>query len=155
VKKPSVQLFAFLFVFLLGGPGLADTVVNWELGIEVDVPPTWLRHEGGANGLKLASEDVRLDIVPYTGVTQAGQIERLHKETKAAGYQFKTERSYPIHEVPTHEMTFYKDGKYLIYYVLMAGSRGFLLTLRSEGTESPSFLEAQDIINNFRVLPMR
>lgn len=134
-------------------PAAADTLTNWELGFEIEVPTTWLRNEGGANGLKLASEDVRIDITPYSGLTQSAQIERLHKSTKADGYEFKSERSYPIHEVPAHEMVFYRGGRYLIYYVLMAGSRGFLITLRSEGQDSGAFRESQSVIPSFRVMP--
>jgi hypothetical protein len=141
-------------ILLLSSPLWADTLANWELGFEVDVPTVWLRQEGGAAGTRLAYDDVRLDIEPYSGITQSAQIERLHHETKAAGYQFKSEKSFPIHEVPAHEMIFYKDGKYLIYYVLMAGSRGFLLTLRSEGQDSEAFRQAQDVIANFRVMPI-
>ncbi len=145
----------FFSFFLLLGVAQADTVVNWQLGYEVDVPATWLRQEGGANGTKLSSEDVRLDVVPFSGTSQAAEIARLHKDTKAQKYEFKTERSFTVHEVPAHEMIFYRDGRYLIYYVLMAGQRGFLLTLRSEGTDSGAFQEAQDIITNFRVTPLR
>jgi hypothetical protein len=146
-------LFCLLFCCLAQGGALADTLVNWENGFEVDVPTTWLRQEGGAAGMKLASDDVRMSIEPYSGITQSAQIERLHKETKEQGYEFKSERSYPIHEVPAHEMIFYKDGRYLIYYVLMAGQRGFLITLQSEGTDSAAFRQAQDVIANFRVTP--
>jgi hypothetical protein len=144
-----------MFFLLLLGVAQADTLVNWQLGYEVDVPPTWLRQEGGANGTKLSSEDVRLDVVPFSGSSQSSEIARLHKETKAQGYQFKTERSFTVHEVPAHEMIFYRGGRYLIYYVLMSGQRGFLLSLRSDGTDSDAFHEAQDIISNFRVVPLR
>lgn len=140
---------------LLGALAQADTLVNWQLGFEVDVPTDWLRQEGGANGTKLSSDDVRLDVVPFSGMSQATEIDRLHRETKAQKYEFKTERSFTIHEVPAHEMIFYRDGRYLIYYVLMSGQRGFLLTLRSEGTDSAAFREAQNIIANFRVTPTR
>lgn len=139
----------------LSAPGKADTVVNWENGFEVQVPTIWLRWEGGAAGMKLALDDVQLEIVPFAGITQAAQIERLHRQSKESGYQFKTERSLVIQEVPGHEMIYFRQGKYLIYYVLMAGQRGFLLTLRSESTDSPAFLEAQEMITRFRVLPNR
>ena len=140
--------------FLLTGlPACAEPLVNWENGFEINLPATWLRQEGGAKGIKVASDDVRINFEPYFGTTMAEQIERLHKETKANGYQFKNERSYTIHEVPAHEMVFYRDGKYLIYYVLVAGHRGFLITLQSEGTDSVAFREAQDIISDFRVKP--
>jgi hypothetical protein len=148
------RLLLLLLLCLWGATPLqADTLTNWELGFEIDVPTPWLRNEAGLEGLKLASDDVRLDIVPYSGLSQAAQIERLHKDTKTQGYQFKSEKSYPIHEVPAHEMVFYKDGQYLIYYVLMSGSRGFLITLRSQGQDSQAFRESQDIIPTFRVLP--
>lgn len=143
-----------LFVLLSLSGVRADTLVNWELGFEIDVPTSWLRQEGGSNGLKLASEDVRIDIVPYSGVSLSTQIERLHKQTKADGYGFKSEKSYTLHEVPAHEMVFYKDGRYKIYHVLLAGARGFLLTLQSEGTDSQAFREAQDVISSFRVKPV-
>lgn len=149
----AMRQLLLLFVLLSLSAARADTLVNWELGFEIDVPTTWLRQEGGANGLKLASDDVRLDVVPYSGVSLAAEIERLHKQTKADGYQFKSEKSYALHEVPAHEMVFYRDGRYKIYQVLMAGSRGFLLTLTSEGTDSEAFRQAQDVIASFRVKP--
>ena len=155
MKRVTMRQSLLVLLVLLSGLAWADTLVNWEIGFEVDVPTTWLRQDGGASGLKLASEDVRLSVEPYFGVTQATQIERLRQQSKAAGYEFKNEKSYPIHEVPAHQMVFYKSGKYLIYYVLISGSRGILLTLNSEGTDSPSFQQAQDIISDFRVMPLR
>lgn len=148
-------LLSILLVLLLGAVAQADMLVNWELGFEVDVPSSWLRQEGGASGLKLASDDVKITIEPYAGLTLAAEIERLRQQTKQDGYEFKNEKSYPIHEVPAHEMVFYKDGKYLIFYVLLSGSRGFLISLQSEGTESTAFGEAQTVIANFRVTPVR
>lgn len=150
----AMRQIVLLFLLLSLSAVQADTLVNWELGFEIDVPTTWLRQEGGANGLKLASEDVKLDIVPFSGLTLTAQIERLHKQTKADGYQFKSERSYALHEVPAHEMVFYKDGEYKIYHVLLAGSRGFLLTLRSQGMDSEAFKESQAAIGSFRVKPI-
>lgn len=151
----EMRLRTLLLLFLLLGPARADTLTNWDLGFEVEVPTTWLRQEGGLNGIKLASEDVRVDIAPFSDLSQSAKIERLHKDTKAGGYEFKSEKSYPIHEVPAHEMVFYKGGQYLIYYVLMSGSRGFLITLRSEGQDSDAFREAQSVIPSFRVMPAR
>lgn len=131
----------------------ADVIVNWENGFEVDIPSTWLRQEGGLAGVKLASDDVKLNIEPYSGVTMQHQIERLHEEAKKDHYDFKTERTFTLHEVPAQEMIFYKNGRYKFYYVLMAGSRGFLMTLMSDSTDSEAFLEAQDIVMGFKVLP--
>ncbi len=131
----------------------ADILVNWENGFELELPSTWLRQEGGVDGVKLASDDVKLIIEPYAGVTMKHQIERLHTETKRDGFNFKKERTFTLHEVPAQEMIFYKNGRYKFYYVLMAGSRGFLLTLTSDSTDSEAFLEAQDIVMGFRVLP--
>lgn len=132
-----------------------DTITNWELGFAVDIPTTWLRYEGKHDGAKFASEDIRLDVSPFTGMTQSQQIEALRKQAKQDRYEFKEEKSYPIMQVPAHEMVFYRNGKYLIYYVLMSGQRGFILTLRSDGTDTPAFLEAQSVIANFRVMPLR
>lgn len=148
-------VFSLLLLLLAPSAAWADTITNWELGFTVEVPTTWLRYEGGKGGLKLASEDVRLEVTPFGGVTLTTQIETLRQQAKAAGYQFKEEKSYPIMEVPAHEMVFYKDGKYLLYYVLLSGQRGFLVTLRSDGTDTPAFLEAQDVVSNFRVTPLR
>lgn len=125
--------------------------MNWEGGFEVDVPDQWLRRDLGADGLKLSSERVRMDVVPYSGITLEGQIARLHEMTKAEGYHFKTERSFVLNQTPAHEMIFFKDGEYKIYYVLMAGLRGFLWTVESESTDSPAFLESQQIIYSFKV----
>lgn len=136
-------------------PLSAETLVNWENGFEVEVPATWLRNEGKQAGLKLNSEDVRIKIEPYSGVDQAGQIERLHKMYKAKEYEFKAERDLVIHEVPTHEMVFFKDGKYRIFYVMMSGDRGFLWTVDSESTDSEAFEEGQGILESFRVTPRR
>lgn len=144
-----------ILVALLALPLLADTLVNWENGFEVEVPSTWLRHEGKQAGLKLNSEDVKIKIEPYIGVSQAGQIERLHKMYKAQDYEFKAERDLAINEVPTHEMVFFKDGKYKIFYVMMSGDRGFLWTIDSDSTDSDSFKEGQGILESFRVTPKR
>ncbi len=148
-------LLTCLITLLLASSSFADTITNWEVGFEVSIPSSWLRQEGGAAGVKLASGDVKLDITPFTGSTLAEKIARIHKERKPEGYEFKGERSYALNEVPAHEMTFYRDGKYLIYHVLMAGDRGILLTLRSVGTDSEDFHQAQDVISGFRVLPLR
>ncbi len=148
-------LLSLCLTLFLSLSSSADTIVNWEVGFEVTVPSTWLRQEGGASGVKLASGDVQLDIKPYTGVSLSEKIESLRKECKADRYLFKGERSYSLNEVPAHEMTFYRNGRYLIYHVLMAGQRGILLSLRSEGTESSHFREAQDVIGTFRVTPLR
>lgn len=148
-------LLSLCLVLTLSPAAWADTIVNWEIGFEVTVPSSWLRQEGGAAGVKLASGDVKLDITPYSGATLSEKIESLRKESKADRLLFKGERSYVLHEVPAHEMTFYRGGRYLIYHVLMAGQRGFLLTLRSEGTDSSQFREAQDVIASFRVTPLR
>lgn len=142
-----------ILILLLVCPALAqtETVVNWEGGFEVDVPDQWLRRDLGVDGLKLASERVRMHVEPYSGITLEGQIERLHELTKAEGYQFKTERSFVLNQTPAHEMIFFKDGEYKIYYVLMAGLRGFLWTVESDSTDSPAFLESQEIIYSFKV----
>ncbi len=155
LKTMRRTVLASLLAIILTATSNADTITNWEVGFEVTVPSTWLRQEGGASGLKLASGDVKLDITPFNGTSLSEKIARMHKDTKADGYQFKTERSYTLHEVPAHEMTFYRDGKYLIYNVLMAGDRGILLTLRSEGTDSDDFRQAQDVLAGFRVIPLR
>ncbi len=148
-------LLSLCLVLTFSPAALADTIVNWEVGFEVTVPSSWLRQEGGATGVKLASGDVQLDITPYSGASLSEKIESLRKENKGDRQLFKGERSYTLHEVPAHEMTFYRNGKYRIYHVLMAGQRGILLTLRSEGTDSPQFREAQDVISSFRVTPLR
>ena len=94
-----------------------------------------------------------MQVEPYSGITLDGQIERLHEITKADGYQFKTERSFVLNQTPAHEMIFFKNGEYKIYYVLMAGTRGFLWTVESESTDSDAFLESQEIIYSFKVQP--
>lgn len=146
-------LLVFFLACTLLSPSSADVIVNWENGFELELPSTWLRQEGGGEGVKLASDDVKLNIEPFAGVTMKHQIERLHAETKKDGFGFKKERTFTLHEVPAQEMIFYKNGRYKFYYVLMAGARGFLLTLTSDSTDSEAFLEAQDIVMGFRVLP--
>lgn len=148
-------IFSLLLSLCLLISAQADTLTNWELGFEVTVPSTWLRWEGGIEGVKFASGDVKLDVTPFTAGSLKQKVSELHAQSKADRYQFKTERSYTLHEVPAHEMTFYRDGRYLIYNVLMAGDRGLLLTLRSVGTDSDDFRQAQDVLANFRVLPLR
>ena len=142
-----------LSVLLLTVPAPAETVTNWENGFEVDIPHEWLRRDLGAEGLKLSQDRVRMQVEPYSGITLDGQIERLHEITKADGYQFKTERSFVLNQTPAHEMIFFKNGEYKIYYVLMAGTRGFLWTVESESTDSDAFLESQEIIYSFKVQP--
>jgi hypothetical protein len=149
--RAKLALFILLCTALAA---TAETVVNWENGFEVDLPQTWLRADLKEDGLKLNSEDVSIAIEPYSGLTQDAQIERLHKMAKEDGYHFKSERSLTINQVPAHEMIFHKDGRYKIYYVLMAGSRGFLWTIRSSATDSEAFLEGQDILSSFRINPL-
>ena len=143
-----------LLVLTLSLCCLGEVIANWECGFEVDVPDTWLRRDMKEAGLKLSSDEVRMQVEPFSGISYDGQVQRLHKETKAEGYQFKTERSYTLNQVPAHEMIFFKDGNYKIYYVLMAGQRGFLWTVLSESTDSEAFLEGQDIISSFLVTPL-
>ena len=142
-----------LLVLLLTALAPAEVVTNWENGFEVDIPHEWLRRDLGAEGLKLSQDRVRMQVEPYSGITLEGQIERLHQVTKADGYQFKTERSFVLNQTPAHEMIFFKNGEYKIYYVLMAGTRGFLWTVESESTDSEAFLEGQEIIYSFKVQP--
>lgn len=137
----------------LAAPVGAENVVNWEGGFEVDIPDTWLRRDMKEAGLKLNADDVKILVETYSGLSQPAQITRLHEQTKEAGYHFRSERSFPINQVPAHEMIFFKNGKYKIYYVLMAGQRGFLWTVESESTDSEAFLEGQDILYSFRVQP--
>lgn len=144
-----------ILVSLLALPSLGETLVNWENGFEVEVPTEWLRYEGKADGIKLNSDDVKIKIEPYSGVTRAGQIERLHNMYKAQDYEFKAERDFAINEVPTHEMVFYKDGKYKIFYVMESGDRGFLWTIDSLSTDSKAFKEGQIILESFKVTPKR
>ena len=94
-----------------------------------------------------------MQVEPFSGITLDNQIVRLHEVTKADGYQFKTERSFVLNQTPAHEMIFFKDGEYKIYYALMAGERGFLWTLESESTDSEAFLESQQILYSFKVIP--
>lgn len=153
-----IRLTIFLLTvcaLLMSAPATAETVVNWENGFELEVPETWLRHDGKASGIKLNSEDVKIHIEPYSGVTQGGQIERLHKMYKGQDYEFKAERDFSINEVPTHEMVFYKDGKYKIFYVMMSGDRGFLWTVDSLSTDSDAFIQGQAVLSSFRVTPKR
>ena len=141
------------FLLLMSSPLRAETLVNWELGFEVDVPDYWLRVNMKESGLKLNSDVGRMQVEPYGGMTQQELVAELHQRTKEEGFEFKTERSYAINQVPAHEMIFYKGGKYRIYYVLMAGQRGFLWTVLSESTDSEAFLEGQDVLASFRVTP--
>lgn len=154
-KTMRRTLFSILLSLCLLVSAQAETLTNWELGFEVSVPSTWLRWEGGVEGVKFASGDVKLDVTPFIAGSLAEKITQLHTDTKADGYQFKSEHSYALHKVPAHEMTFYRKGRYLIYTVVMAGDRGLLLTLRSVGTDSDDFRQAQDVLANFRVLPLR
>lgn len=152
LRLPSYSLFVLTFL-LVSALANAEVVTNWENGFEVDIPNEWLRRDLGADGLKLSEDRVRMHVEPYSGITLESQIERLHEITKADGYQFKTERSFVLNQTPAHEMIFFKDGEYKIYYVLMAGTRGFLWTVESESTDSPAFLESQEIIYSFKVQP--
>lgn len=147
----QAALFGLLMLTTL--PVQAETLANWELGFEVDVPDYWLRRDMKENGLKLNSDEVRMQVEPFTGMSQQEQIEQLHQSTKAEEFEFKSERSFTINQVPAHEMIFFKNGKYRIYYVLMAGQRGFLWTIYSESTDSEAFLEGQDVMASFRVKP--
>jgi hypothetical protein len=142
-----------LTLALLCSLASAEVVVNWEGGFEVDLPNSWLRRDLGADGLMLSSDRVRMQVEPYSGITLEGQIDRLHQLTKADRYEFKTERSFVLNQTPAHEMIFFKNGEYKIYYVVMAGVRGFLWTVESESTDSPAFLESQQIIYSFKVQP--
>ncbi len=148
------KIFLLSLWLVTQGAVQAETLVNWELGFEVDVPDTWLRRELGEQGLKLNADEVRMQVEPYSGITQDEQIKRLHKLTKEdEKYEFKSEKSFTINQVPAHEMIFFKDGEYKIYYVLMAGQRGFLWTIYSDSTDSEAFLEGQDVLASFRVVP--
>lgn len=147
-----VQLVAALLAFLTLS-AQAEFLVNWELGVEMYVPDHWLRRDLKEQGVKLSSDQVRMEVVPFYGVTQQAQIQRLHKLTKEEGFQFKSERSFPLNQVPAHEMVFFKDGEYKIFYVLQAGQRGFLWTVHSRSTDSEAFLEGQEILNTFVVKP--
>lgn len=139
---------------IMQGAVQAETLVNWELGFEVDVPDTWLRRELGEQGLKLSADEVRMQVEPYSGISQDEQIKRLHELTKEEEeYEFKSEKSFTVNQVPAHEMIFFKNGEYKIYYVLMAGQRGFLWTIYSKSTDSDAFLEGQDVLASFRVMP--
>jgi len=145
------KIVVLLLLLTLGAQ--SETIVNWANGFEVDVPDTWLRRNMEQAGLKLSSDEVRMQVEPYSGITQDAQIKRLHKETKEQGYQFKSEKSLTINQVPAHEMIFFKDGHYRIFYVLMAGQSGFLWTIESESTDSEAFLQGQDILASFRIKP--
>lgn len=150
------QLCRSLAILLLLSVGLtqAEVLANWECGFQVQIPDTWLRRDLKGQGLKLASDEVRVDIEPYSGITYANQIQRLHKLTKEKEkMEFKSERDLQINGVSCHEMIFYRDGHYKIYYVFTTGERGFLWTVLSDSTDSPAFLESQDILNSFTVTP--
>ena len=131
----------------------AETVSNLECGFEVDLPDHWLLRDLGPEGLLLSSEEVRQQVEPYSGITLDNQIQRLHQLTKEDGYQFKQEQSYMLNGNSAHEMIFFKNGKYKIYYVVKSGDeQGFLWTVQSESTDSDAFLEGQSVIDSFRVL---
>lgn len=132
----------------------AELLVNWECGFEVQIPDTWLRRDLKEQGLKLSSDDVRIDIEPYVGITYANQIQRLHKLTKEEQHmEFKSERDLQIHGVDCHEMIFYRNERYKIYYVFAAGQGGFLWTILSDSTDSPAFMESQGILDSFVITP--
>ena len=76
------KIFLLSLWLVTQGAVQAETLVNWELGFEVDVPDTWLRRELGEQGLKLNADEVRMQVEPYSGITQDEQIKRLHKLTK-------------------------------------------------------------------------
>lgn len=147
-----MRVFIVMLSLTLGC--LGETLVNWENGFEVEVPDVWLRRDMKAAGLKLSSDEVRMQVEPYFGITHNSQIQRLHDLTKKDGWRFKSEQDLSINGVPAHEMIFFKDGDYKIYYVVMAGERGFLWTVYSESTDSPAFLEGQDIISSFTIKPL-
>lgn len=156
MKFPSkmTAVLALALSLCLCGPMCAEVLVNWEGGFEVEVPDFWLRRDLQDQGLKLNADDVHMQVETYSGLSQMAQVARLHQETKDAGYHFRSERSFPINQVPAHEMIFFKDGAYKIYYVLMAGQRGFLWTVTSPSTDSEAFMEGQDIIYSFQVKPI-
>ena len=153
LRRNRLVKIATAFLLLLSLVAQAELLVNWELGVEMDVPDHWLRRDLKDQGIKLSSDEVRMELEPFSGITQQAQIERLHKLTKEDGYEFKSERSFPLNQVPTHEMVFFKDGSYKLFYVLQAGQRGFLWTVHSRSTDSEAFLEGQDILNTFVVRP--
>lgn len=131
----------------------AEVVTNWEGGFEVDIPDYWLRADLGSDGLMLNSDEVKMQVEPYSGITLDNQVERLRELAKEEKYRFRSERSFALNQTPAHELIYSRKGKYIIYYVLMAGDRGFLWTVTSDTTDSEAFLEGQQIIESFNVLP--
>lgn len=132
----------------------AEPVTNWENGFEVDVPDNWLRRDMREQGLKLASEEVRMDIEPFIGMSMDEKIRMLHMLTKQDGHRFKNEHSFALNGLPAHEMVFQTRGKcakVLIYYVIMDEDQGFLITQWSEDTVSQAFKDGQTIINSFQL----
>lgn len=131
----------------------AEVVANWECGFQVEIPDTWLKRDLRERGVRFASDEVKVDIEPFSGITLPNQVARLQKERKAEGYEFKSEKHFSLNDVPCHEMIFYKNGRYTIYYVLMAAQRGFLWTVQSDSTDSTAFLESQAMLATFIITP--
>ncbi len=133
----------------------AETLVNWDLGYEIEVPNHWLRADLGPDGTQLSYDDVKISIEPFSGITMQGQIERVHQFDKEEGWGFRSEKSFTINEVPAHEIIYERGGKYRVSYVLLSGQRGFLWTFTSEGTDSEAFMEGQKILYGFVVMPAK
>lgn len=156
IPKKFARIFSrTLGVLLLLGMSWAqaEVVANWECGFQVEIPDTWLKRDLRDHGVRFASDEVKVDIEPFRGMTLPNQVSRLQRDRKSEGYQFKSEKQFTINEVPCHEMIFYKSGRYRIYYVLVAAERGFLWTITSDSTDSPAFLESQDMLSTFIITP--
>ncbi len=151
-RKTPVLRFLLWALLCVSLSAQNESVINWEGGFKLDVPDTWLRRNLRTKGLKLNSDDVQVSIETYTGITQSAQTERLRKEAESQGYAFKSERAFPINQVPTRELVLQKNGIFRIYYILMAGQRGFLWTVTSPSTDSEAFLEGKKMLSTFRVI---
>lgn len=119
-----------------------------ELGFSVDLPIDWLTNSRSHQyGLKMAKDEVWIRVDPYQGITRVDQIERVRSLEKMLGSEFKEEWDITVHQMPAHYMNFYQDGKYRIYYVF----DGYLWRINSRSTDSPAFLQAQEILMSFEV----
>ena len=151
-KILSPMLAAFFLSLIIATQAGAEQLVNQDAGFSITIPSTWLRWEGGIAGTKVASERVRMKVEPYRGVSQAQLAERLIRQAKEQRYEIRSQKSTTVNYIPTQEIITIKDRIYKIYYVLIAGDKGYLWTIESPDTDSPAYLEGQGILSSFTVL---
>ncbi|MCA9793272.1 MAG: hypothetical protein KC910_15790 [Candidatus Eremiobacteraeota bacterium] len=142
---------ALVLVVLLLLPGLAQERMTDKSGFSLMVPEHWLHTRSDDRGLELARDDVHIQIVGFRGTTLEDEVKRLRALEREQESEFKEEKTVTVNEVPCHWMIFFQDDEYRIYYALLAGQRGFLWTVTSRSTDSKAFLEAQQMLESFRV----